>query len=596
MIDYVSHTAVLARVRLALAAVADPAVDADRDELLADAAGYPEALVVGAVVDHLLMHAGTDGVELQLLGRAADLWTRGLQVYEAITAVRAGVESALADPTALTAVATFNAAMAQLGALRTALTAIGADVDSLRDDIIPLPYLSTPHPRQQDLAIAAWPWGDRFLARRTEAFVRAAFEHAKTPRARAFALGTLASYAGNVAGSSYLVHAVGGPRRTHPRRDRLARNTVGAWLRANRPLPSLRKLAEMVGHAGAVGGAPGLPPDVDGQLSAALADAYPGMPPADVALGLQRLRQHLELLSVFVRPPLPAPPPTVLMGALAPLDAVAGPIDVVEDPPPGDPGPPPPTGPDPAPGSPPGADDKSKKSDACTIVIGILVLGVVLLIDCIVHWVQNQKCDPIKDLEDALGEDGGNPDPEPDPTASQAQLVALAASPNGTMLVMQLFQYQTIAWQALSGALDFLVHKGLVYPDDPMLGTVLFTQFTALPPQPTFPMRDEVAANEGYVKPPGGAVEHPTTAPPSPYPVGASPAIFVDGAAVYSPATGAPEVAVRVWLQIARGVLDSENFDLDADRRAHAPCWQVHAGTSIDDDPLQVETLPYAAL
>jgi hypothetical protein len=587
MIDYFAHAAVFEGVRAELAAVADPALASARDKLLADAASYPEAALLGTFVDHLLMHSASTGPEIEILDQASDLWASGRAVYDVAGSVRTDVEAIFADPTAPGAPTRFNAAMAALIGLRAKLATIQAGLDSVGSDITEWRHLPNPHPRQKDTTISQWDWGDRFLARRTEAFVRATFKYAEDSRASAFALGALACYAGNVAGSAYLGHVVGGPRRSHPRRDRVARNVVGAWIRTHRTLPSLQALRASILHNGAAGKSRGLRPDLENFIQQSLKDAFPGMPQADLSGGFVRLERHLALLASFVLPPKPVPPSPALMSTMASIGS-DGSIDIAAQPDPGEgpDGPEPPPGPDPDPTSPPQArDDSSGKG----CLIGLLVVtALYFLIDGIVDLAEGKKYDPFGDLEN-VNTGGGSDDG--DVTATSAQLVALASSSGGTLMVMELFSIQMTVWQAMQDALITLVTKGLVYPEE----LANFSQFTALGPLSPWPMRTEAATNEGYLAFPSGPVEHPT-ATASPFPIGATPFTFVDMPSSPAPFQSAPTEAVRVWLQVARREQDSVNYDLDADRGHHATCWQVADHTSIGDDPVVVDMLAYTQL
>jgi hypothetical protein len=591
MIDYFAHTAVFERVRTELAGVADPGLAGARDKLLADAAAYPEAALLGTFVDHLLMHADNSGAEIEILGRAADLWESGRSVFDAAGSVKAAVEAAFANPTAPNAAASFNAAMATLIGLRAKLAVIQAGMDALGNDVTQWRHLPDPHPRQRDITISRWDWGDRFLARRTEAFVRATFKNAKDPRTSAFALGALASYAGNVGGSAYLGHVVGGPRRTHPRRDRIARNAVGAWIRANRTLPNLQALEAGIHRNGSAGHASALRSDLDSFLQQSLNEAFPGMPRANLSVGLARLEKHLALLAIFVRPPLPVPPSPILMATMASLSA-DGSVDISQPDPADLPpyGPPPPPGPDPTPTDPPRTTDESS-AEGCWVA-ALVVTALYLLIDGIVDLAEGKKYDPIGDLSNV---NTGSASDDENVTATSQQLVALSSSSGGTLMVAELFSFQMKVWQAMDDALTILVKKGLVYPDELIIGGITFSQFTAVGPLSPWPLRTEVAADEGYLDFPSGPVEHPSAAA-SPFPVGATPFTFVDVPSAPTSFQSAPIEAVRLWLQIAREQQDPINYDLDADRGHHAPCWQVAEKMSINDDPVIVDVLPYTGL
>jgi hypothetical protein len=597
MIDYFAHIAVFERVRTGLAGVTEPDLLDARDNLLADAAAYPEAALLGTFVDHLLMHTASTGVEIEILGRAADLWMSGLSIYDAAGSVRMAVEGAFANPTAPGAAASFNNAMATLIGLRAKLADIQAGMDALGSDATKWKHLPNPHPRQLDMPISQWDWGDRFLARRTDAFVRATFKNAKNRRASAFALGALASYAGNVGGSAYLGDVVGGPRRTHPRRDRIARNTVGAWIRANRTLPDLQALKADI-HRNGSAGSGALRPDLESFLQQSLKEAFPHMPSANLSVGLARLEKHLALLAVFVRPPLPVPPSPTLMATMASLGD--GTIDT------GPPDPPPPGVPDPGPYGPPRPDQSptipSQTRDLTTAEqcgIGILVfIGLYFLISGIKALVEGKTWKPF----DIGHVNTGSQSEDGNVTSTPQQLIELSSSSRGTLMVAELLSFQMKVWQAMEDSLTFLVKKGLVYPDELTIGGPTFSQFTALDPLSSWPLRSEIATDEDYLRFPLRPVEEPA-ATASPYPVGATPFAFVDEPlhpTFPAPFQSAPGEALRIWREITLHTQLSPkeqlNYDLDADRGYHAPCWQVADKTSIHDDPVIVDVLPYTKL
>src|ERR1044071_1823828 len=204
MIDYYAHAAALDAVEAELASLslAEPDISSDTDRMLAQAAADPDAALLGAFVDHLVMHASSDGSELTLLEEAAGVWRDGQAIYEAVTAARVDIEAALVDPSAPDAIARFNSGTARVAALKPQANDVVARSNALNAAIKPLPHLSA-HPRQADQPVPDWDWGNRFAARRTDAFARATFASAQGQSGRAFALGTLASYATNATGSAY---------------------------------------------------------------------------------------------------------------------------------------------------------------------------------------------------------------------------------------------------------------------------------------------------------------------------------------------------------------------------------------------------------
>lgn len=145
--------------------------------------------------------------------------------------------------------------------------------------------------------------------------MRALLGRTQEPQTLAFAVGASASYGANVAGSAFLGHAVGGPRRSHRHRDRLARNAVGSWLATHHP--AAMSPSAMAGRItfGSVANL-ALPTPVELLIGDALTDTFDlsrtlQMP--DLQVGYRRLIEHLTLLDRFARPAVPAPPGQVWM-------------------------------------------------------------------------------------------------------------------------------------------------------------------------------------------------------------------------------------------------------------------------------------------
>ena len=84
MIDYYAHASALDAVTAELAglSLSDPDIASDTDALLAEGAAQTEATLLGAFVDHLLVHASSDGAELALLEDAASVWRDGETIYQ----------------------------------------------------------------------------------------------------------------------------------------------------------------------------------------------------------------------------------------------------------------------------------------------------------------------------------------------------------------------------------------------------------------------------------------------------------------------------------------------------------------------------------
>jgi hypothetical protein len=587
MIDYHTHVAVLHDLQKTIASGvgSDPVVAARIAELAAATATDPDAAVLGALVDHVMAHAASDGTEIQIIESAAALWTRGLLLYTQFSDCRQGIESVLQNPADPSAVQTFQTAVDALDGLRTSLKQLVSESQLLHATLKPLPHLKE-HPRQLDKPSKQWDFGNLFAARRTEAFVRATFDRAASVRGQAFAFGVLASYAGNVAGSAYLGQTVGGPRRSHRFRDRLARNTVGAWLHAHvgtPPTSALSKQLEYQNFAGSVG----FPIELKNLVAAALQDVFPSHTAADVDLGLSRMVRHLRLLDTFRRPPLPDPPPPVLVQA---ADPSGGTLTTMSD----DLKPPGigiPLDPDMTPGTPSKSDSSNSGGALClAILLVIITIGIALLIYCIGKWTTGKECKASDFFDEFQG--SSEPDPRAPTGTNQQQLTAMAAPDAAAHIAQELYNYHMVLWQAFDLAFAYLSSTGLIYPDDLIMSSPLYTQFVSSPNRAAWPHRQEATPAETYHVDPASPIEQPATA--SPFTAGATPSALLPTWAPGESHSVLP-IAQRLLLQIVRRVTDSQNYDLDADRSFLHACWETAPGTSISDSAIAVQILPYTA-
>ena len=183
-----------------------------------------------------------------------------------------------------------------------------AETAILREDIYKSAFPNA-HPRQEDKDLEQWTWADIVLARRTDAFARAIWKRASDEDGKAFAFGVMSSYGANVCGSAYLGQVVGGPRRAHRHRDRLARNAVGSWFAQSHPgSASLKDIAKQIRYGLFT---PTLPAKIETLIVESLSETYdlnrtPPLP--DLQSGYRRLIRHLEALDTFMMPPKPALP------------------------------------------------------------------------------------------------------------------------------------------------------------------------------------------------------------------------------------------------------------------------------------------------
>jgi hypothetical protein len=589
MLDYHGDAIALAEFLDALAAApfADPVLAAAQEKAVQASNDHPGAALLGAFYGQLLVHAASDGAELDLLDQATTLWAKGTALCKELGSIRADLEHAMENPGDVGSAATFNNAAVRAQKMGYDINALRPDIDALRSAALAFHHLP-PHPRQDDEPTKQWDWGNLVHARRTDALARELLDRANTFVETAFAVGAVAAYGANSSGSAYLGQAVGGPRRSHRYRDRLARNTVGAWLAAHHP--SARPLTAIAGALPAA-----LPDELRQMLTDALSDTFDlnaTRPIPDLDTGYERLTRHLSLLPRFGRPPLPVPPGTVWMVKLY-----------------SDPNNPPPSlrpqdvdvvgqdgggvavqyGGGPDPGSPqPGKDDSSKANAVCGIIALILIVIDVVqaFVQCIVQWANKKTCTfwdnmLLKKLWEQDPPDPRDPGNPQDTDVTAEGLTAAATSPQAAQLVSMLFDAHNTAWEAMDRAFNFLAATGLIMPDG-LLGLPLYAQFTSLPPyQEQWPRRPETHPVDTYHRPPTSPVEYPVRQP-SLFGAHAAPTVFLSQATT---------TALTVWAQSAGGQHDTANLDLDADRGFKHLCWR--AGGSINDDPVIVDIMQY---
>jgi hypothetical protein len=480
--------------------------------------------------------------------------------------------------------AQFQSAVDSLDALRNSLQQFVAEAQSVQSSINPLPHLKE-HPRQSDTPSKSWDMGNLFAARRTEAFVRATFDGAGSSREKAFAFGVLSSYASNVAGSAYLGQVVGGPRRSHRYRDRLARYATGAWIHKNMGTPSASKLGKEMKFTGILGKV-AFPYDLQTIAQKAFQTAFPTHAQPDLGLGLSRLSEQLSLLDVFVRPPLPDPPPLVLAsggevsGTLTIMSDELNPPTVGVD-----------LDPDMTPSQPSKSDSSKSGGGLClALLIIIATLALALLIYCIGKWTTEGKC-VVSDFFDAFqGSDA--PDPRAPTGTTQSQLTTMSAPEAAAHIAQELYNVHMLLWQAFDLGLAFLAATGLVYPDDLLMTSPLYSQFVTTPVRSAWPHRPDAVPEETYYKDPTSPIEQPSST--APFASSAPPSALFATWASFQPHTVLP-IAQRLLLQIVRQQQDSQNYDMDADRGFLHPCWECSRPTSINDPILSINVLPYSA-
>jgi hypothetical protein len=599
MVDLFTHFVTLdvLRARLGVEVAGGAAVKRVVTAYKALQAYYPYA-VLGSVIDHLLAHDGPSDTEVSLLQDASALWATMRAFQLDFRNTRQEIEQVAANPADPTAFARYNAARKSMADLIDRQDSLVAALQAFRWKLFPLGHL-TPHPRGSDAPVKAWPWRDVVLSRRTGAFAATVMKLARssaTDPALAFGVGVLASYAANSIGSPFLVHCVGGPRRSHPYRDRLASYAVGAWLRAV-SLPV--HLDSDPTHFPPVFGspnAPSLPPWLGEMILKALHLTYgvegPSSPPR-LDIAYPQMLRHWQLLQMFSPLPQPAPIAGVLRlkmnATLSPAD-----YDRPDEPTPTGGTGPAPSGPtksifDPGPGAPPWfRPDHQDVSDWIAEICEDILLFPFFVVRFSFY----------------LGHKAG--DKKPSNTSSSRSALSVALSPADytattsgkdiLIAVDELFYLDNAIQQLAIDCLRLLKYLGLIYPEAKDLGNPEFWECLIVPPAslgfkwPARPLSDPNL----FLDMPATPLERPPQAPSAFAPgekpiaillkgVGGGADIFDDGF----------DLLHEELTEAATSPVRTTNLDLDADRGVGKICWTVKPKASIKDDPVPVVDLGY---
>lgn len=559
MLDYQTLTAAVSATRSAFAAAApglDPAVVTEVNASF----GASGPFMLGALYQHLLRHAGPSAAEVSHLDRAATLWQTAIAVSQRIAALRSTVDGLATSPPDVGKIDVVNQAVADAAGIQADLTALLGQARTLIDALRPVDYLGT-HPVAAGRAVADWPWFELSIGRRSGAFVaNLALLTQSSPHntvaARAFAHGALVGYAANAKGGDYLNDVVGGARRGHPYRHKLAANTVGSWLSVNDPghtmaLPALR---DLVG-ATPVGA-------IDDLVTAALGLTYPTLaakPLPDVSAAVTTMARHLDLLTRFTPLPLPANSATAVLklvdstGAGGVVEGQLTPQAL-------------------HPLAPPGYFSEESPFEDNTALDWIFAPCEALA------WVLGKIVEAFNWVAVEMGLiDRGSPG-----AASQAQAVVTS---QGYLVLVDLCR--TLQYRLYSECQDALTAVkllGIAYPEQPDLPAHPYRQFTKIPRRDrTFHLPPADPAK--YLEYPTTAMELPLSAP-SPRAVDALPTTILDASSyavtlLAASADPAPQPA-------------AENANTDADRGAGALCWQLVTPPGVN--PLTAAVLAYPAI
>lgn len=593
MIDYFAHVSALRVCQFVMAT--SPPTDLANPKAVIEALNglseEPGSAILGALVDTLLQYSEEEtSAEIGILRHALVLFEEASTILKQIGMARASLEAGMTTPTAPGVLAAYNAALSNLPGMATELQNLRAKLETFQANFSG--NWMAPMGQQRGAPVSQWAWRDVFLGRRTTAFVANVQTLAATAMQRSFSVGVLAGAAGNLLGSGYLNSVVGGPRRSHQLRHRLAAYSVGAWLRDNEPQLS-GTLAGI--HAALHFGQPGpqaLPSDLRGLIQSALLKTYPsGTPiPPNLDVGYNKLVEHLKLLGAFTLPPVPQPMNNTLTAKVIGLGLMPGTLKIEGDAPSSGGG----TGGGSGGGGQsfgnefPGFGSHEDAGSVCaTIFLDLSIIA--LLCFGVSQTGSNYPGKP------GTGKGTGIPGPAPSSIQlTLPQLKALSVSPEGISTVNSFYGLEMKAWGALAASCTALVLRGLLYPDPGDLSNPTFTQFQAIPGVSKYPLLPMPPADDGTAWP-TTALEQATTSP-SPYPVSASPLTFLTGSSGYSVSALSSTLWEDMIEQPGSSRTWSKNFNLDSDRGFLAECWELAPNSAITSEPVDTVTLSFTGI
>jgi hypothetical protein len=586
MIDYFSHVAALqvCKSSLKISPPSDMTNPKAVPEALLAADNESGSAILGALFDHLLQYSQNEtSVEINILRHAAALFHDGRAILKKFSAVRPSLEAGLTTPAAPGVLAAFNTAVSELPGLVTEIENLQTKLEAFQANFSGNWMAAVG--QQLDAPVPQWAWRDVFLARRTTAFVANAQSSAATVRQRAFALGTLAGAAGNLLGSGYLNSVVGGPRRSHQLRHRLAAYSVGAWLRDHEPqyagtLAGIRQHLTF-GQSGSFV----LPADIKSLAHQALQNAYPAgtaaLPNLDV--GYAKLMEHLSLLRDFTLPASPAPMNNGFTLKVLGQGLTPGAMSMASG----------------SSGSSGGGGGGSSETfgnefpgigaheDAGDICATILLWLTIIALFCggTAATTKNYPGAP------GTGPLSGHPGPAPS-SYTLAQLQSAGQSPDMISAINSLYGAALAGWQALAAARKALVLRGLIYPESADLATPTFAQFVSTPTSVgEYPLLAMPNSDDGTDWP-TSALEAPATSP-SAFAASALPLTFLTG----DPTNSVSNLSPTLWVDMIEHPGSSRqwsgNFDLDSDRGFLTPCWALASGSAITIPPVVTTVLSF---
>jgi len=569
MIDFLTLMTAIARTKAGFSNAA-PGIDPNKATEIESSFTNSDMLTIGALYLHLFEHAGSSDVEIVYLEDASALRAGMSDLFQRVGKVRATAEQLSQTPPSPEKYDILKSVLDDSKDLEGIAKTILDKSQKLLDKLKPTDYLET-HPI--NLEISNWSWHELLIARRTGAFVsnleQAAINQApNNDEARAFVHGAFISYATHAVGSTYINDAVGGARRSHPYRQKLARNTVGAWYRVNFPgeTLSLNELRDLVIR---VKDEPAKVTLIEKLIADALKTTYPQLankPIPDVEAAISSMAHHLDLLTSFS--PLALPPLTPVAvqmkieesGARGEVDTQLKPATFNQQY-----------------VAPPGSftDNNPVKDNEWYDWVLFPCQAVV--------WILGKIVEALNWIGVKIGLIDQN-----SPTAS-SQVQALVTSKDYYVLIDLFARLQYKLHQSGADALTALKLLGLLYPDEIDLAEPPFRTFTVLL-RDAFRFHLPVNPHTEYL----GYPQSPEELPPSLQ----SPSRYKDSPEIFlKPNPNYKKTVESFALELLVDSLASEfspsqvNLNLDADRGFTDPCWELRPPIGVY--PMIISRLNY---
>lgn len=526
-------------------------------------------LLAGVFLPQLFLHDEIMRPEISLLEEAAGEWATARELITTLARCRETLERLNKNPgPAVESIPDLRKTAADGESIIPVAEHYDPSLDAFTARAKTIDYIG-PHPLSSVTRPDEWPWYEIAVARKTGLLVAniasaAAAQPPPSKAGKAFAAGALISHAANVAGADYLNAVVGGPRRLHRYRHRLAENVTETWIKTTHPdqVPGLPAIRDTLNALAADSNATAMVQQI---LEGALRSTYPECntkPIPAFSTLLQRAVRHIELLLSFEdmpEPRLPAPSVQDQIDQKVPPD-VDGPTGTTSS------------------GlttvSNPGTfDTPFKDSEWWEWLLLLLPLWREIIKKLLELWAWFRL---------AVGLD------HPDDFRTDQDVQQLVSSPNYLELIKKLGEAEALLYESSASFKDALVRAGMLYPSEEDLNIDPFADLVGVNHEDR---RFHTSYPEGERKWfifPDTPVEEPSS--PSYQRMGN------DFDSIFAPGAGLPwtvgELATSLLIAAHRQEwAPSENMNLDADRHLGHLCWRMDSAPG--DRPVVLTVLGF---